>query len=448
MKSFSKTDFIVMSLGNIVGSGIFLAISLVLSIAGALTPIAYLLGGLIMMMEVSFLIEMAIAKPVPGSFKVCAQEIFGSWWGFVNGWLFWLSGVLGMASEVTACAILANYWFPGFPLWLFSLFFSAAITLINFNDVKGLSKIELGLAVTKVVTLIIFIFFGILLTLGVPIGQAVENNGALEIYRHLSLQDIAGILGAMLLVLFAYSGTGIIAMAAAETKDPEKNVPKATTIVTLLIVALYSLAALFIVLLLPAKQIDPAISPFVQLFSLFQIPYAGTVINFILLTAALSALNSQVYSSSRMLFSLATSHQAPKFLGYQNSKGVPTSAITVSGAVLLLTVLLSYILPKQIFVYTVSASGFLGLINWLSVSATHYFYRKKLMKKSPTELKYLSPAYPYLSFLCFFAVLLAILSIPLYPDQLPGLYSGVLLLIVIGAAYFLIPRKNPDRTLD
>jgi L-asparagine transporter-like permease len=445
LKSFSKTDFIVMSLGNIVGSGIFLAISLVITIAGSLTPIAYLLGGLVMMMEVSFLIEMAIANPVPGSFKVCAQEVFGDWWGFVNGWVFWFSGVLGMASEVTACAILANYWFPSIPLWVFSLSFSVAITLINFSDVEGLSKIELGLSVTKVVTLIVFIFIGILLTLGVPIGQSVENSASLEVYKHLSLQDMAGLLGAMLLVLFAYSGTGIIAMAAAETENAEQIVPKASNIVTISIVVLYSFAALFIIILLPANLIDPTVSPFVQLFSIFQIPYAGSLVNFILLTAALSALNSQVYSSSRMLFSLAINHQAPKFAGYKNSKGIPVTAIIISGTVLLLTALLSYILPKQIFVYTISASGFLGLINWLSVSATHYFYRKNLLKKSPQKIKYLSPGYPYLSFLCFFTILIAILSIPLYPDQLPGLYSGLMLIIVIGIAYFIIPRSHKSK---
>ena len=438
MKAFNKTDYIIMALGNIIGSGIFLASSLVITIAGPLAPVAYLLGGLVMMMEVTFIVEMAIANPVPASFKACAQEVFGDWWGFVNGWMFWASGVLAMASEVIACAIFARLWLPTVPLWCLSLLFSLAITLINFNDLKGLSKIELGLSIIKVLTLIIFIFIGILLTLGVPIGQAVENHISLEIIKQSSLHDIISLLGAMLLVFFAYIGTGIMGIAAAETENPEVSVPPAARIVTLLIVSLYTLSAVFIVVLLPVGQIDANVSPFVQLFTIFNIPYAGTVVNFILLTAALSALNSQVYSSSRMLLSLATNHQAPSIIAYKNKNGIPVAAIAISGIFLLCTAMLSYILPEQIFVYTVSASGFLGLINWLSVSATHYYYHKKMLKISPEKLKYKAPGYPYLSWLCFGAVLIAILSIPLYPDQLPGLYSGCILLFISSSVYFVI----------
>lgn len=431
-----------MAFGNIIGSGIFLASSLVITIAGALTPLAYLLGGLVMMMEVSFIIEMAIANPVPGSFKVCAQEVFGDWWGFVNGWMFWASGVLGMASEVTACAIFARLWMPNIPLWVFSLLFALAITFINFNDLKGLSKIELGLSITKIITLIVFIFIGIILAMGFPIGSVSANPTFFHLLDENPFSNLMGLLGSMLLIFFAYTGTGIIAMAAAETEAPEKTVPPAAKIITLTIVALYTLSAFFIVTLLPAELIDAKVSPFVQVLEMFKIPYAGDIINFILLTSALSALNSQVYSSSRMLSSLATHHQAPKIVGYQNHQGIPVIAITISGAVLLLTVMLSYILPEQVFVYTISASGFLALVNWLSVSATHYYYRKKLLAISPEKLKYKSPGYPYLSWLCFAAVFIAILSIPLYPDQLPGLYSGLILLLIISVFYFTVGRKK------
>lgn len=206
---------------------------------------------------------------------------------------------------------------------------------------------------------------------------------------------------------------------------------------TLLVVSLYTLATFFIITLLPVANIDPAASPFVQIFHAIQLPYAGGILNFILLTAALSALNSQVYSSSRMLFSLAQGRQAPKIVAYQNKKGVPTVAVAFSGTVLLLSVILSYHLPEKIFLYTVSASGFLALVNWMSISATHYYYRRKLLKASPEKLKYKSPGYPYLSWICLSAILLTILTAPLYPDQLPGLYSGVILLIIIGAASFM-----------
>ncbi|MDR3564238.1 MAG: amino acid permease [Negativicutes bacterium] len=437
MKSFNKTDFAVMALGNIIGSGIFLASGLVITIAGSWAPLAYLLGGLVMMMEVAFIIEMTIANPVPGSFKVYAQEVFGDWWGFVVGWMFWSSGVLGMASEVTACAIFSRLWFPHTPLWVLSLVFSCGITLANFNDLKGLSKLELGLSVTKVLTLVLFLLLGILLAAGIPIGNTTENLAPFRSLTEAPLQGFTGVLGSMLLIFFAYTGTGIIGLAAVETENPEKSVPPAALAVTSSIVLLYTLATFFIITLLPVARIDPATSPFVQIFHAIQLPYAGDIINFILLSAALSALNSQVYSSSRMLFSLAQDRQAPELVGYRNKKGVPTVAVAFSGTVLLLIVLLSYHLPEKIFIYTVSASGFLALINWLSISATHYFYHKKLLKTAPEKLKYKAPGYPYLSWICFGAIILTILTTPLYPDQLPGLYSGSILLVIIGAAYYV-----------
>lgn len=438
MSSFSKMDFLVMALGNIIGSGIFLASSLVITIAGAWSPLAYLLGGLVMMMEVTFITEMAIANPVTGSFKVCAQEVFGDWWGFVNGWMFWSSGILGMASEIIACAIFTQLWLPHIPLWIFSLLFAVAITIINFNDLKGLSKIEFGLSFIKVITLILFIIIGTLILIGLPISHVNQNPVFSQLFAKNPWQNMTNLLGSMLLIFFAYTGTGIIGMAATETKDPAKIVPPVARIISLLIVSLYTLSAFFIVLLLPYELIDPKISPFVQLFTLFHIPYAGDIVNLILLSAALSALNSQVYSSSRMLLSLANSNQAPKIVKYQNHKKVPVIAVAISGTVLLITALLSYILPEKIFIYAISASGFLALVNWLSVSATQYYYRKKLLKISPEKLKYKSPGYPYLSWICFLSVLIAIFSIPLYPEQLPGLFSGCILLLIISIAYYIV----------
>lgn len=442
---FNKTEFIVMALGNIVGSGIFLASSAVIGAAGAWAPLAYLLGGLIMMMEVAFIIEMSIARPVPGAFKAHAQEIFGEWWGFVNGWMFWTSAVLGMSSEVTACAIFTRLWLPYAPLWGLSLFFAILITLINLNDLKGLSKAEIGLATTKIASIVLFVLVGLLVVFGLPVGSAVPNLSEFSAALAAPLEGVTGLLGSMLIILYAYTGTGIIGLAATETHQADKIVPPATRIVTLSVVGLYSLAIFLIIALLPTNSIDPNTSPFVSILNLFKIPYASSLLNFILLTASLSSLNSQVYSASRMLFSMAKANQAPQAVGRQNRKGLPVAAVWMSGIVLLATALLSYLLPEKLYLYTVSASGVLALVNWLSVSATHYFFRKKIMAESPEKLKYKAPFYPYLSWLCFGTVLVVLLSAPLYPEQIPGLYSGGILLCIIGMIYFFIPQSNEKK---
>lgn len=436
---FNRAQFIVMAMGNIIGSGIFLASSLVMTTAGALTPLAYLLGGLIMVAEVAFIIEMSVAKPVHGAFKVYAQEVFGPWWGYTIGWVFWTSGVLGMASEVTACAIFMQLWFPAVPLWLFSLAFAVVITALNFNDLEGLSQAEFFLAFLKIATLFIFLLIGGAVLLGWPVGLAGTVPGLAAAGG--VTPTASGLLSSMLLILFAYTGTGIIGMAVAETKEPAKTVPAAASFVTVSVVAMYSLAALLLVLLLPAQALDPNTSPFVAVFALFRIPYAADAVNLILVSAALSSLNSQVYSASRMLFALARGGQAPRLVARQNAQGVPVAAVWLSGLVLVAVSLLSYALPQRIFLYTVSTSGFLALVNWLSVSATHFFYRRKILAACPERLQYKVPGYPYLSWLCFAAILMILLSAWLYSEQRPVLYASLLILAFIGNSYLLLPRS-------
>lgn len=439
---FNQSQFIIMALGNIIGSGIFLASSTVIDIAGVFAPIAYLLGGIIMICEVSFITEMSIANPAPGSFKVHAQQIFGRWWGYVIGWMFWTSGVLGMASEVTACALFMRIWFPSIPLWIFSLVFAVLVTAINLSDTKGLSHIEFGLASIKIITLMLFILVGTMMSFGLSIGSASENFYQFTKLLTEPLSGISALFSSMIVVLFAYTGTGIIGLAIAETKNPERTVPWAATVVSFTVAVLYTISAVLLLALLPRQMLDKNVSPFVSVFSILGIPYAADLLNFILLTAALSALNTQVYSSSRMLLSLAKDGEAPKRIAYQNRKGVPSNAVLLSGFTLLVTVLVSYVLPEKVFIYTVSASGVLALINWMSVSATYYFYRAELLKSCPEKLKYKVPGYPYLSWVVFTLILLILASAPLYPDQVPGLWSSGIILILIGLSYFVHRRHH------
>lgn len=434
-KGFNQSQFIIMALGNIIGSGIFLASSTVIGIAGAYAPIAYGLGGVIMICEVAFITEMTIANPAPGSFKVHAQQIFGRWWGYVIGWMFWTSGVLGMASEVIACALFMRIWFSFIPLWVFSLFFAVLVTAINLFDTKGLSRVEFGLASIKVVTLILFIVFGILIVIGLPIGSISVTFAQFNTVLTNSSSGIGGLFSSMIVVLFAYTGTGIIGLAITETKNPERIVPKSAKIVSFTVVCLYTVSVALLLILLPGQLLDKNVSPFVLVFRLLNVPFALDVLNFILLTAALSALNAQVYSSSRMLLSLAKQGEAPALISFQNSRGVPTNAVLLSGFTLLITVFISYILPEKVFLYMVSASGVLALVNWMSVSATYYFYRSELQKNCPEKLKYKVPGYPYLSWFIFALILLILVSAPLYPDQIPGLWTSSAILITIGISY-------------
>lgn len=441
-KGFNRNRLIIMSLGNIIGSGIFLGSSTVISIAGPAAVIAYLFGGLLMTFEVMFITEMCVINPAPGAFRVHASEIFGPWIGFVNGWMFWCSGVLGMASEVVAAAIFTGFWFPNVPLWVFCILYASVMTAVNFNDLKGLSRIESLLASIKVIALIFFVIFGVFLLLGFIPANGFKLNNPFESYKAFMPRGFEGVLASMVMVMFSFTGTGIIGLAIADTEDPEKNAPAAISFTTVTVVTLYSLSVLFIVLLTPWSTLTASSSPLVLILKRIGIPYADSVLNFIVLTASLSGLNSSMYSSSRMLSSLSRDRQAPRLFLKTNKKGVPIYALCLSSAALLLTAVLSYLLPQKVFIVLATSSGFLALFNWLTISITHFFYRKKTLKENPEKLKYKAPGYPYTSFMLAAFIVLIFCTSPLYSGQVSGLIGSLILLTVLMSCYCILKKMG------
>lgn len=435
-KGFSMKHLVVMALGNIIGSGIFLASGAVISLAGPASALAYAVGGLIMFLEVMFIAEMSIVNPAPGSFRVHASEVFGPGMGFVNGWMFWSSGVLGMASEVTAAAIFTALWFPKIPLWVFSLIYAVIMTLINFKDVRGLSKVEMWLASIKVVTLVAFVLFGFLVVLGIlPIRThmaAYSFSSMGGFFPH----GVKGLFASLILAIFSFTGTGIVGLAIADTDHPEKNVPPAIYIISISVTLLYVLSISLIVLLVPWNTISVSASPFVSILQSLGIPFAFTVLNIIVLTASLSGLNSAMYSASRMLYSLSRDKQGPALFLKMNKNGVPVYALTLSSLVLAFTALLSYFLPEKIFIILTGASSFLAMFNWLTICVTHLLYRRKVLKEAPGKLKFKVPGYPIITILAIILVIIVLASIALNPDQIVSLIGGVVLIGLIAIVYF------------
>ncbi|MEG6571820.1 amino acid permease [[Clostridium] cellulosi] len=439
-KGFNRNRLIIMSLGNIIGSGIFLGSSTVISVAGPAALLSYLAGGIIMAFEVMFITEMCVINPAPGAFRVHASEIFGSWIGFVNGWMFWCSGILGMASEVAAAAIFTQFWFPKIPLWVFCIIYAAVMAVINLNDLKGLSSIEMVLASVKVIALILFIIFGFLTLIGVINAGSFKIYNPFSSYKSFMPNGLKGIFASMIMVMFSYTGTGIIGLAIADTENPEKNAPAAITIISSTVLALYVLSIFFLLILTPWNTFSSLESPYVQIMNRLKIPFSDSILNFIVLSAALSGLNSSMYSSSRMLNSLARDGQAPKLFLKTNKNGVPVFALGLSSTVLLLTAILSYVLPSKVFVILASSSGFLAMFNWLTISITHYFYRKKWLSKDPERVKYKAPGYPYSSFALITLILAIFLTSPLYPGQVSGLVGGIVLLSILILCYFVLKK--------
>lgn len=441
-KGFNRNHLITMALGNIIGSGIFLGSGRVITLAGPAAVLSYAFGGLIMLLEVMFITEMSLINPAPGSFRVHASEVFGPWIGFVNGWMFWCSGVLGMASEVAAAAIFTSVWFPHIPLWIFCVIYSLIMTAINLKDARGLSRIEGWLASVKVIALILFVIFGFLTLTGVISVGSIRPSLAFQSLGSFMPNGINGVLASMIMVMFSYTGTGIIGLAIADTENPEKNAPPAIYTITFTVIILYCISILFIVLLTPWNTVSTASSPFVDILEKIGIPFGGGILNFIVLTASLSGLNSAMYSASRMLNSLSRDRQGPRLFLITNKNGVPVYALGLSSVVLLLAAVLSYILPSKVFVVLASASGFTAMFNWLTISVTHFLYRKKTLRERPEKLRYKVPGYPHTTIIAAILIILVFATSPLYPGQVSGLIGSILLFFALLAIYHIMKSSK------
>lgn len=448
---FRGRQLVIMALGNIIGSGIFLGSSTVISVAGPSAVLAYLLGGVLMALEVTFITEMCVVNPAPGAFRVHASEIFGPWIGFVNGWLFWLSGVLGMAGEVSAAAIFSRWWLPHVPLWAFCVFYSALMTVINLCDLRGLSRAEGALSSVKVAALAVFLLFGLLVLTGAvhlgatPTGAAsagARPQNPFSSLHALFPKGAAGFFASLVMVMFSFTGTGIIGMALADTENPAKSAPPAIAAIIGTVITAFTLSAALLVTLAPWNVYSPSASPFVQLLGLLGIPFSGGALNFIVLTASLSGLNSSMYSSSRMLASLSRDNQAPALFGRESKNGTPVPALLLSSAALALAAVLSYLLPQSVFVILASASGFLAILNWMTISFTHLFYRRKTLREHPERLKFRAPGYPFTGVLELALLAGVLATSPCYPGQASGLVGSLALFALLAGLYFALRRKG------
>ena len=316
------------------------------------------------------------------------------------------------------------------------------MAVINLNDLKGLSRIESVLASIKVITLVLFILFGIFTLIGVIHLDSFELNNPFISAKSLMPNGFKGIFASMMMVMFSFAGTGIIGLAIADTEVPEKNAPAAIAVITSSVLALYILSVLFIVLMIPCSALSTLASPFVMVLNRLHVPYSDDIYNFIILTAILSALNSSMYSSSHMLNSLSRDRQASKLFLKTNGNGVPVYALGASSTILLLTAFLSYLFPKNVFILLATASGFLAMFNWLTISVTHYFYRKKTLKERPERLKFKAPGYPYTSFIEALLILILFVTSPLYPGQRSGLIVGVIFIAFLILLYLILKKSR------
>lgn len=420
VKRALKTRHLSMiALGGSIGTGLFVASGSAISTAGpGGALVAYIGIGLMVYFLMTSLGEMATYLPVTGSFATYSRRFVDPALGFAMGWNYWFNWAITLAVDISTAAIVLRYWFPHVPSWVFSLGALIIIFLINALSVASFGETEYWMSLIKVVTVLIFLVVGFLTIVGIMGGHTTY----LENFAYKKAPFVGGvpsILTVFVVAGFSFQGTELIGITAGESKDPAKSIPKAIKQVFWRILLFYILAIFVIACLIPytspnllgSDASDITISPFTLVFKRAGLASAASVMNAVILTSVVSAANSGMYASTRMLFALGVSGDAPKIFGKVNGRGIPMPALLGTTLVGLLT-FLSSIFGEQIYSFLVSASGLTGFIAWVGIALAHYRFRRafKAQGKDLSQLRYKAKWFPVGPLLALIICLLVIVG--------------------------------------
>jgi AAT family amino acid transporter len=378
------------ALAGMIGTGIFKGSSDTLSIAGPSVVLTYLIGGLLLFIVMAALGEMAIAFPNL-NVQHLINKAFGFRVSFITGWLYWINWIIVTIVELLASGSFLQYWFPSIPLWILSFICASLIVGINLFQVKYYGELEFWFAGIKIFALLAFIFLGIFILLGIipssvhnPITNYTSQGG---IFPH----GLGGTLSAFLVVMFSYGGAELIGVAVTETKDTERVLPKIIKGTIWRVIIFYIFPILIICGMIPWNKVTSENSPFVQVFSTIGLPGAAHIMNFVLLTAVLSAANSGIYATSRTLYSMAESGAAPKGLQTISKRGIPLTGIIVTSVCILFGIFLSYLTPNQVISYLMTIPGFTVIFLWICICCAQLKLRPQYKGKPAFQVKW----YPF-----------------------------------------------------
>lgn len=430
-KGLTAWQLTMMALGTVVGGSFFLGSSVAINAAGPSILLSYTLGGVLIYFILYALSEMTVANPDSGSFRTFAANAFGKGAGFVVGWVYWTGMVLAMSSEATAVSILIREWYPNLTISLMGSTIIIAVTLLNLLGADKLSKLESGLAALKLLAIASFIIIAVLLIFGLFLRNAPIGTGELmkEPFAPGGLKSIAG---SMLIVIFSYAGFEIIGLAASETKDPHKTVPKAINYTIICLVGFYIISVAVMLPLIPTAELNEEISPFVAALNRWGIGWAGIAINLVLITAILSTMLAAMFGLGRMIRSLAEEKQAPSWL--KDKKDVPYRGIIFSGFAMLFGLAVGLLLPR-VYLFLISSGGFALLFTYAVILATHIRFRKE--NGCPPHGKCQMPWYPYSSWVVLLCMILIIASMPFISGQTSGLIAGILMILFFTGSFFI-----------
>ncbi|MFE9422661.1 amino acid permease [Kitasatospora sp. NPDC006697] len=387
----------MIAIGGVIGAGLFVGSGAGIAATGPGILLSYALAGLLVVLVMRMLGEMAAADPRSGSFSAYADRALGRWAGFTIGWLYWFFWVVVLAVEATAGAVILNGWLPAVPQWAFALLVMAVLTATNLFSVASYGEFEFWFAGIKVVAIVAFIAVGALAVFGLLPGTHAVGTDNLAGHGGFLPHGAGAVFTGMLTVVFAFMGSEIVTLAAGESADPQGAVSKATNSVIWRIGVFYLGSILVVVTLLPWDAASVRSSPYVAVLQHVGIPGAAQVMNVIVLTAVLSCLNSGLYTASRMAFSLGGRGDAPAAFARVTGRGVPRAAILASVVFGFVAVFFDYTSPTTVFRFLLNSSGAVALFVWLVICCSQLRMRRILERESPERLTVRMWWYPYLT---------------------------------------------------
>jgi AAT family amino acid transporter len=442
-RSLKSRHIQLIALGGTIGVGLFLGSAGAIHKAGPGLLMSYAIGGIAIFFIMRALGELLTYRPVAGSFASYAEEFVGPLAGFVTGWSYWFTWVVTAMAELTAIGIYVHFWLPEVPQWLPGLCALAILYGTNTLAVRIYGELEFWFALLKVITIVALILAG-LAVIFFKIGALGPTASFSNLWTHHGFMPF-GLLGVLLtlqIVMFAYQGVELIGVTAGEAENPSVVLPRATNSIIFRILIFYIGALVIIMSLIPWDQLDPNMSPFVLMFDKMGIPGAANIINVVVITAAASSCNGGIFSTGRMLYSLALNGQAPRAFGRLSKRHVPAMGVHASAAVMLIGVILNYLVPKEVFTWVTSIALIGTLWTWIIIMYSHWKYRQAVEQGRVRAVSYRMPAWPFANWavIIFLAVVAAMFALD--PGTRVALYVAPFWFGLLGVGYYL-GRRQP-----
>jgi GABA permease len=441
--ALSSRQLTMIGLGGVIGAGLFVGSGKAINSTGPGVVFAYAGIGVLIVLVMRMLAELAVAAPDTGSFSAYATRELGPWAGLAVGWLYAYHWWVIVAFEAIAGAAIARHLVPGVPTWVIALVFMAALTGVNLAAVKSFGRFEYWFALIKVASIVVFILVGLVAIAGllphVPAPGASNLTGHGGWFPH----GAWALLPAALTVFLSYFGTELVTVAAGESVNPAETVRRSMRSVATRIVVFYVGSIAVVVTLLPSSSAEVTASPYTAVLGHLGIPGAPAIMDLIVLTAVLSCLNSGIYSSSRMVFSMATRGEAPSRLRSVNQVGVPTRTVVLSAGFGFLAVLANYFLPTDVvFTFLLNSSGAVAVVVYLCVAATQIAGRRRLGPAGAAALPVRMWAYPYLSIVVLLLLIGVLIGMAITPSSRPSLLLTALATVVAIGAGLIWQRRQ------